>query len=151
MNLDQLRQDLRQAEGARSRLYDDATGQPICRGSTVQGYPTIGIGRRCDLPWSDAAITFLLEEDIAVAMTDLDQHLPWWRRQPEPVQRALVEIVFSAGISGLLTFHHLLAALQRGDYDEAVRELGKSLWTRQVGPTRALRVMTYLHGDLDPP
>src|SRR5436309_12158962 len=147
MNLDQLRRDLRQAEGVQSCLYDDATGARLIHGSTIQGYPTIGIGHRADLPLSPAAILYLLDEDIAAAMADLDRHLSWWRRQPEPVQRALVELTFSLGIMGLEGFHHLLAALQAGAYPAAADALGASRWRTQVHDTRALRVMAQLRSD----
>src|SRR5437762_5018497 len=137
LDLDQLRRDLRQAEGVQSCLYDDATGARLTRGSTIQGYPTIGVGHRCDLPLSPAAMRFLLHEDIAAAMADLDRHLPWWQRQPEPVQRSLVELTFSLGITGLEGFHHLLAALQAGAYPAAADALGASRWRTQVHDRRA--------------
>jgi len=147
MNVDQLRRDLQQAEGVQSCLYDDATGVRLTRGSTIQGYPTIGIGHRADLPLSPAAIRFLLDEDIAAAMADLDRHLPWWRRQPEPVQRALCELTFSMGVTGLVGFHDLLSALQVGAYQIAADALGASRWRTQVPDLRARRIMAQLRGN----
>ena len=32
-------------EGLRLKVYDDHNGEPIKKGSKVEGYPTVGIGR----------------------------------------------------------------------------------------------------------
>src|SRR5205814_9917335 len=98
---DQLIADLRQAEGIRTTVYDDATGQAIRPGSTVHGHPTIGCGHRIDLPLTDAIIDALLDADITAAVQALDLALPWWTSCTEPQQRALVELVFNMGLHGL--------------------------------------------------
>lgn len=144
MNHEQLRADLKRSEEIRTRVYDDATGKPIVTGTLVHGHPTVGVGRRIDLPLSDAAITFLLEEDIASAMDDLDRELPWWTLLSEPAQRALVELTFTMGITGLLKLTRMLTALKNRQLHDAARALEGYLWTKQVHQVRSKRVCDQL-------
>ena len=43
--IDQVAEQIMHHEGVRLAVYDDATGKPIVAGDTVQGNPTIGVGR----------------------------------------------------------------------------------------------------------
>jgi lysozyme len=139
-----LKRDIRTAEALRRCAYDDATSHDIVPGYTVQGHITIGYGRRIDLPLSNAAIDFLMEEDIQNCCDALDIALPWWRNLAEPQQRAVVELAFTAGVQGVLRFHRLLAALKNGDGEQAARELADSRWTKQVHQRRSVRVQNLL-------
>lgn len=144
-----LKRDLRTAESRRRVVYDDANGSDIGPGSLVVGHPTIGCGKRLDLPLSDKAIDFLLDESIDDCIAQLDIGLGWWRELPEPQQRCVIELVFSMGIQGLLRFHRLLPALKSGDYERAAIELGDSRWARQVKATRTTRLQNLLRGTLN--
>ena len=46
--LERLATQLAEHEDVRLQVYDDATGRPILPGDTVQGHPTIGVGRKLD-------------------------------------------------------------------------------------------------------
>lgn len=149
MNLRQIREDLERDEGWREFLYDDATGKPIVKGSVVEGYPTIGIGfcvsadRGAPLPRviADRWLDHLLVE----IGKGLDARIPWWRYQPDDVQRALVSMAYQLGVSGLLNFRKMLAALERGDRLQAAAEALDSRWARQT-PSRANRVAAWISG-----
>jgi GH24 family phage-related lysozyme (muramidase) len=141
VNRDLLKADLRIAEGERTVVYDDATGEPIRKGSVIKGYPTLSVGVRVDLPVSAAVMDLLLEDRIDAACAALDQELPWWSECTEPQQRALVELVFSVGAHGLLQFAHFLVHLRTGKKSAAGCELAASKWAEQVGPARAQRVV----------
>ena len=128
IDLDQLAEDLVHDEGERLKPYRCTAGKL-----------TIGVGRNLD----DRGITsaesrYLLRTDIAVVLADLDRHLPWWRKLSERRQRALANMCFQRGIGRLSGFKKALAALERGDYDEAAREALDSAWARQT-PARAQR------------
>ena len=146
VNRDQLIADLRQAEGVRTTVYDDTTGQAIRPGSSVHGHPTIGVGHRLDLPLSDAFIDALLDADITDAVQALDVTLPWWTGCTEPQQRALVELAFNLGIAGLAEFERFLLHLRAGQGHAAGCELSASVWAQQVGRTRAHRLVVQVQG-----
>ena len=104
------------------------------------GKLTIGVGRNLDdVGVSDAEADVLLANDVARVMAGLDRDAPWWREMTEPRQRALANMAFNLGPSGLSRFVALLAALQAGRYAAAADEATNSLWARQVG-ARATRI-----------
>ncbi len=133
--------DLHRDEGERLFVYDDATGLPIEKGTTVQGHPTIGIGRLLTKAngITPAESRYLLEGDVVRVMDALDARMPWWRAMPEPQQRALANMAFNLGMAGLSGFQNMLLALQNGDYRRAADEALDSKWARQVGE-RAQRI-----------
>jgi lysozyme len=108
------------------------------------GYWTIGIGRLIDkrkgggIAEHEAA--YLLQSDIAKVQLQLDQNLPWWRDLDPVRQRALQNMAFQLGITGLLRFRNSLAAIQAGEWERAAANLRLSLWARQT-PERAGRVI----------
>jgi len=144
VNREQLIADLRQAEGVRDRVYDDATGSPIEPNSLVKGHPSVGVGHRLDQPLAPILITAILDQDIVDAITDLNRSIPWWISLPESAQRALIELRFSMGLSGLLGFHRMLHSLSQHQRHSAACELEASHWAVQVGPTRFKRVAELL-------
>jgi lysozyme len=147
LNRRQLKADLRVAEGIRNVVYDDQTGHPIGPGSHVMGHPSIGVGRRCDLPFSVPVIELLLEESIDQAIAALDRELPWWTDCTESQQRALVELVFNLGMQGLLGFPHFLLRLRTGQLHAAACELATAKWATDVGPTRAHRIIDQIQQE----
>jgi lysozyme len=127
--IEQLTGDLIRDEGLRLKPYKDTVGKL-----------TIGIGRNLD----DVGITenearYLLENDIGVAMSELDREALWWRDLPEPAQRGLVNMCFNLGWPRLSKFMGMLGALEAGDYHSAAEEALDSRWSAQVGD-RARRI-----------
>lgn len=126
--------DLRRDEGVRNHAYVDSLGNL-----------TIGVGHLLpkgtapNLTWTDAQIDAALRADIAVAELSLDHAEPWWRNLDDVRQDALCNACFNLGITRLLGFRHMLAALRAGDYDEAARQALDSTWAAQVGE-RASRI-----------
>jgi len=146
-----LAAELRRDEGVRQLLYDDATGKPIVRGSVVVGTPTVGIGRNMLRPLSNAAIAFLLAEDMRDTEADLDLRWPWWRSLDPVRQRVMCNLCFNLGPTKLAGFRRFLAAVQAGSYAVAAHEMASSLWHRQVGE-RAVRLEgMMLRGDDEAP
>jgi lysozyme len=129
MNNDQLSVDLIIDEGKIKTLYLDSLG-----------VPTIGVGRNLrDRGLSDDEIAYLLKNDIAIVLADLDKNLPWWRLMTEARQRTLANMTFNLGITKLLKFSNTLAYMRSGDYDQAANGMLDSLWAKQV-PNRATRL-----------
>jgi lysozyme len=126
-----LKDDLIRDEGLRLRPY-----------KCTQGRWTIGYGRNLD----DVGITraeaeAMLAFDIARVRTDLDRALPWWRQLDERRQDALANMAFQLGVSGLLGFRKMLAALEVKDWPTAGKEARDSDWSKQT-PARAERIAT---------
>ena len=131
MTLDRtlLAAELRRDEGVRRFAYWDTTG-----------HLTIGVGHNLSaVGLSDAAIEFLLIEDLRDTEAELDLRWPWWRDLDGVRQRVMCNLCFNLGATKLATFVRFLAAVQAGSYQVAAHELASSLWHRQVGE-RAVRL-----------
>lgn len=114
-------------EARKNYLYDDATGKRITKGSTVIGHPTWGIGFNCDaLNFTDAAIDAQFEDVRTNVVNGVFNALPWTQRLPAGPLRAIIDIAYNAGVDGLLGFHKMLAAAERGDYNTAATEIVNS-------------------------
>jgi lysozyme len=101
---------------------------------------TIGVGRNLE------AHGISMHEAEVMLSNDIDNHwkalleaLPWVEQLSEARQRAMLNMAFNLGISGLLQFKRSLAALQAGDYPRAADMFLDSHWAMQVGD-RAKRV-----------
>jgi lysozyme len=127
-----LTAELRRDEGEVLHAYEDS-----------EGYLTIGVGRLIDRRRgggiSAEESAYLLRNDIAVKMADLDRALPWWRKLSSARRRVLVNMCFNLGLAGLLGFRNTLAAIEHGRYEEAARGMLASKWAKQVG-ARATRL-----------
>lgn len=106
------------------------------------GVLTIGWGRNLDargIPqWVADA---LLEEDVDVAIKDLDRLIPWWKEQDEVRQAALIDMSYNLGYFRLAQFKSgTLEDVRNKRYTEAANRLRASLWAKQV-KTRAVRII----------
>jgi lysozyme len=129
VNLQRLWEQLIQHEGLRLKPYH-------CSAKKL----TIGVGRNLD----DVGITeeeamVLLGNDISRVITELDQNIPAFSSLNEIRKRVLVDMGFNLGISRLMKFRRMLAALETGNWSQAAVEMMDSRWARQVG-SRAERL-----------
>lgn len=113
-----------------------------------KGYWTIGRGYLIDkdkggrLP--DAVNDFWLSYLVEEREKQLDQYIPWWRKLSDARQRALLNMSWQLGVSGLLGFPRMLKALQEGNWGEAYRQALDSKWAREDTPERAQKVAAML-------
>ncbi|WP_119168648.1 glycoside hydrolase family protein [Algihabitans albus] len=104
------------------------------------GFWTIGYGRLTDgrrgggISKEEAEL--LLRNDVARVTADVERRLPWVRGLSDGRRQALCNMGFQLGVSGLLGFRQMLAALQKGRFDLAAREALDSRWAKQA-PDRA--------------
>ena len=98
------------------------------------GVPTIGVGRNLrDKGISPSECDLLLENDIADVLEALTHQFPWFSTALNSArQLALVDMGFM-GPEKLRGFHKMIAAIQRGDFQQAAREMLDSTWAQQVG------------------
>jgi len=135
-------------EGRRLYVYDDATGRGVGPGSTLEGHPTIGIGRALDVRGiSDDEAEALFAADLADTSTALARERAWVL-ELDPVRRAvLVDMAFNMGVRGLLGFRRALAALEIGDCETCAVEMLDSRWADQVGRRATRLAATMRSGD----
>lgn len=135
MDRDRLRGELVTDEGMKLKPYVDTTGNW-----------TIGVGRNLlDTGITKSEAYFLLNNDMATAEIDLDRELPWWRSLSDDRQRVLANMCFNLGITRLLGFRRMLAAVQAGAYNTAADEMLNSKWAAQV-KDRAVRLAERMRG-----
>lgn len=110
------------------------------------GRLTIGIGRLLEPPGGitrEEAIILLRNDIRRLEAACAKRFQPWWQRLAEPRQRALLDLGFNCGFSGLLGFSKMLRAVSEGRFTEAAQEMRSSLWARQVQKAR-VEYLTYL-------
>jgi len=148
--IDDLLNDLRADEGWRASIYDDATGEPISKGTVVVGFPTIGYGFMVDAAKGGELPKSVADMWLMYAATErwnqLVSKIPWVLEQPENVQRALGNMSYQLGVNGVLNFKYMLAALKRSDRDGAAEHALNSRWAEQT-KNRAHRIASLIRGD----
>jgi lysozyme len=123
------------SEGIRLVAYRDS------RGSL-----TIGIGHNVYSPITVGAAQYILRDDLTRAVHEIQTALPWAESLDSVRYWSLVELAFNMGIgvkggqNGLLSFDHMLAAMQAGRWNEAAGSLLNSAWHEEVGDERADRI-----------
>lgn len=141
MNLERLKQDLREDEGVVYSIYKDHLGNA-----------TLGIGHlitREDEEWdkpsgtpvSKARVEALFDQDIEKAIETARGVVPNFDELPHVAQEVLVNMAFNLGWRRLSGFKKMIAALKIQDFKTAAAEGRDSLWRRQV-PNRAEKLMS---------
>lgn len=140
MDYSPLVANLHVEEGVRSSVYDDATGQPIVSGTTVQGNPTVGVGiNLCDPNGLyPEEIAWLLNNRLTRIEAQC-KTLAYWGDLNAPRKLAVMDMVFNMGFPTFQTFGPFNALMTAGNCIGAADDLESTLWHRQVGD-RAVRV-----------
>ena len=116
-------------EGIKKFAYTDTLGNiTVGVGRCLQD--KVGKGLLVDEIW------YLLRNDINDVQSQL-QSYSWFKNQNDVRRDALIELCFNMGLSNLLKFKKMLAALDAHNYSLASRELLDSLWSTQVGVNRS--------------
>lgn len=133
MNIDLLKSELIEDEGLVLHEYKDHLG-----------YSTIGVGRLIDKRKgggvSREEALYLLENDIGRVLIELRKRLPWFEKLSDTRKRALCNMAFQLGITGLMDFKKMLWAMENQKWELAQAEGLDSKWAGQT-PKRAKRVM----------
>ena len=121
MDIQALTDLIAKHEGVRLIMYEDTVG-----------VPTIGYGHNLREPISHRAALMILEDDIGIAIAELDERMDWWRDLPEPAQYVLASMVFNLGWPRFSRFKRMISCLQDRDFAGASREMQDSLWYQQI-------------------
>ena len=132
--------DLMHDEGLRLAAYPDpqSGGDPW----TI-GYGHTGADVTAGTVWTRSEAADTLIEDIAIAQSELDEKLPWWRTLDDVRQDVMVEMAFNLGVDGLLGFQRTLAAIEVARWATASADMLLSAWAGEVGD-RAARLATMM-------
>ena len=150
-----LKQEIMADEGFKGEVYLCSRGQPtIGYGHVVVPFPA------CDLKFlstSDKALRLtagrkvypngiskseaedILNRDIEKARFDLFRKFPIAKTLSQERQDVLINMSFNMGIGKLAGFKKMWAAIEKGDFNEASKQMLDSLWAKQV-KTRANRL-----------
>lgn len=127
---------IRDGEGRRLTVYDDATGKPVVAGYTMSGHPTIGYGRNLagkgiDADEAEAMLASDLVDAEETARGYIGGHV--WMALNDARRAVLVDMAHNMGAHRLYGFTLLRAAIMRQDWRRAGLEIEDSEYFRQVG------------------
>lgn len=112
---------LEQQEGFRATPYRDS-----------RGFLTIGYGTNLDAGITHDQAKALMDCQLAANEAAL-QAYPWFAGLDE-VRRGVIEnMAYNIGVSGVLEFKDMLAAIEAKDWPEAAHQMRASKWRVQVG------------------
>jgi len=113
---------LKRHEGLSLEMYED-----------TEGVPTLGYGHNLNCPISLEAAALILEDDIYLAMIELDKHKPFWRMLPFNARLVVLNMAFNIGWPRLRDFVRFWTALEFQNWKLAAQEMRDSRWFVQVG------------------
>lgn len=159
MNIERAESQLVLHEGIRLRPYPDTDDPPnwtlgVGYNVTSRGLEAFddAIGRviaweigspvTADLVTHDECFT-MLRADIVRVDAAVRTHCPFYDSLNDPRQRVCLDMAFNMGLRAL-GFKRTIAAVEHQDWSTAARELHKSTWLRQVGPSRVDRLAKML-------
>lgn len=111
----------------------------------TEGYPTVGYGQRIGPQGVDVSLyEFELPEPVARQwlsenirqLENILSRYSWYQQCNTDRASVLVSMAYQLGLSGLLRFRKMLAAIEDNDWEEAAREALDSRWAKQT-PRRA--------------
>tara|TARA_Y100001937_G_scaffold38408_1_gene54609 strand:- start:839 stop:1282 length:444 start_codon:yes stop_codon:yes gene_type:complete len=140
MDLDKLKEEIKNDEGVIYEVYLDHLG-----------YKTCGVGHLCRAtdpenklevgdPVSVERVDILFAEDLETTIDECKLLYNNFDDLPEEVQRIIANMLFNMGRPRLSRFHKMKKAIDNGDWTEASVQMKDSLWARQV-PNRADRLV----------
>ena len=140
MDIDRLRQEIESDEGNIGEIYLDHLK-----------LPTLGIGhliKKTDpeyglpvgTPVSRKRINTYFNEDIQGTMEDCEKLYKDFYKLPEEAKLILCNMMYNLGYTRLSKFSKLKAAVNKGDWEEASKQMYQSKWRTQV-PNRAGRLI----------
>ena len=139
MDIDKLREELKEDEGCKNEIYLDHLG-----------LPTFGIGhlvtewdqeyeKEVGTEVSEDRVNNCFQVDIWGTINDCKVLYSNFDELPEEVQLILANMMFNLGRPRLTNFVRMREAVNKGDWQEAKIQMLDSKWAKQV-PNRASRL-----------
>ena len=134
MNMDRLKDSVKQHEGYRNKVYLDTLGKR-----------TVGVGHLCvedfwedDKEYEEKFLMTILEHDLQTAIKGAKELIEdhGCADIDEQAEEILIEMVFQLGKNGVSKFKNMWKALAEKNYIGASYEMLDSRWAKQT-PNRA--------------
>ena len=134
MNMDRLKDSVKQHEGYRNKVYLDTLGKR-----------TVGVGHLCvedfwedDKEYEESFLMEILEKDLSEAIKGANDLMAEHDCMDinEKAHEILIEMVFQLGKNGVSKFRKMWDALSEKNYIGASYEMLDSRWAKQT-PNRA--------------
>ena len=114
-------------------------GEVLTPYKDTEGNLTIGIGHLLANGITKEVSKIIFYEDFIKAQMDCWAKIPCYANLNEARRYVLANMCFNIGISRLLGFKKMIAALEQGYYERAAVEMLDSKWAKQV-KSRAARL-----------
>jgi lysozyme len=131
---------LKQDEGLRQTVYDDATGLEV---KAPHGNLTIGYGINLQQGISEELASVLLDYVVNLSITVLKHDIECFAKLNDVRQAVLINMAYNLGIHGLMGFTTMLSNLAQERFTEAGMDLLDSKAARQL-PARYSRLSKML-------
>jgi len=141
MNIDELREELKEDEGVKYEIYLDHLSLPTTGiGHLIQeSDPEHGLPVGTEI--SEERVNELFDQDIQVTISECKELFDNFDELPEEVQKICANMMFNMGrprLSGFKKFH---AAIANNDWQECAVQMEDSRWHKQV-TNRANRLIS---------
>ena len=134
MNMDRLKDSVKQHEGYRNKVYLDTLGKR-----------TVGVGHLCvedfwedDKEYEEKFLMTILEHDLQTAIKGAKDLMSenGCMDMDEVAEEIIIEMIFQLGKTGVSKFKNMWKALSALEYSTAASEMLDSRWAKQT-PNRA--------------
>lgn len=106
----------------------------------TSGKLSIGYGTNIQDGITKDEALLLMRHRLGKVVAALESRVPFWAKLTDDRRRVLANMGYQLGIAGLMGFKRMLAAMERGDYDTAGKEMMDSKWAKHDSPARARRL-----------
>lgn len=156
-DIEQLERKVKADEGFRAHPYKDTRGfytfgygrcletNPL----TAEEYRYLLNNGHLSLAIDESGAEWLMFRELNACESALERMLPFWPALNPARQNVLVEMGFQLGLTKLVKFRQMMAALAVGDYGKAAAEALDSDWAEQT-PNRAHALAAQLRDGVFP-
>ena len=141
MNIDELREELKEDEGCKYEIYLDHLGLPTFGiGHLVTEWDE-EYGKPVGTPVSEERVNNCFKVDVQGTISECQKLFNNFDDLPEEVQKICANMMFNMGRPRLSGFKKFIAALENKDWQECAVQMEDSRWHKQV-TNRANRLIS---------
>jgi lysozyme len=141
MNIDELREELKEDEGCKYDIYLDHLGLPTFGiGHLVTEWDE-EYGKPVGTPVSEERVNNCFKVDVEGTISECQKLFNNFDDLPEEVQKICANMMFNMGRPRLSGFKKFIAALENKDWQECAVQMEDSRWHKQV-TNRANRLIS---------
>jgi GH24 family phage-related lysozyme (muramidase) len=141
MNIDELREELKEDEGCKYEIYLDHLGLPTFGiGHLVTEWDE-EYGKPVGTPVSEERVNNCFKVDVEGTISECQKLFNNFDDLPEEVQKICANMMFNMGRPRLSGFKKFIAALENKDWQECAVQMEDSRWHKQV-TNRANRLIS---------